>query len=549
AAGDSGLDNFRANSSAGLTQTPGANRSNQLLSWKALDLKGVQFDMSPGAPLKLDVRNTTLTDFFARVIVQPDGTLNLQQLTKKPGEVAGGGDASAQKATRRTLGGSTVTTANGGDATSSGPPVPAEANAIAEAPAARPKGSSKQASDKSGPAPVIAFGPINLVNGRIDFTDLFVKPNYSADLTELAGTLSSFSTAAQGGSPEMADLELRGKAQQTAALVITGKINPLAQPLELDIAAKMRDLDLPPLSPYSVRYAGHGIERGKLSMDVSYKIVDGRLTATNKLVLNRLQFGDEVKDAPNSLPVRMAVALLADRDGNIDIDFPISGSLNDPQFSIGSLVLKAIGNLVVKAVTAPFALLTGGLGAGGGESNAIGFEAGSAELSAAAKEALDKLAKALTERPKLEMTVVGSASLDKERTAFQRQQLRRMVQAEKRRAEVRGGKPASDVTPVTDAEYPELLASVYKRSDVEKPRNLIGLAKDVPTDEMEKLLMNSIPVDAEAMRKLALERATAVRDGMLERKVTTDRIFMGAVQTRPTDADWQPRVELNLERR
>ena len=103
----------------------------------------------------------------------------------------------------------------------------------------------------------------------------------------------------------------------------------------------MRELDLPPLSPYSVRYAGHGIERGKLSMDVNYKIApDGQLTATNKLVLNQLQFGDEVQGAPASLPVRLAVALLADRNGVIDIDLPLSGSINDPQFSIGAADLE-----------------------------------------------------------------------------------------------------------------------------------------------------------------------------------------------------------------
>ncbi|MDR6537625.1 hypothetical protein J2739_003406 [Variovorax soli] len=551
-AGDTSLEDFRANS-ATLTQSPGqANRSNQLLSWKSLTLRGLQVNMVPRAPLAVDVAGTTLTDFFARVIIDPTGRLNLQDLTRKPGQTppAPAGETS----TRRSLGGTTTTTRKPAPP-SGGAPTSAEAMAggtAAPPSAAAPASTAKAAEPANGgPAPVINFGPMNLVNGRIDFSDLFVKPNYSADLTELSGKLSAFSSKPQGDRPALADLELRGKAQQTAALEITGKLNPLAKPLELDITAKMRELDLPPLSPYSVRYAGHGIERGKLSMDVSYRITpDGQLTATNKLVLNQLQFGEEVQGAPNSLPVRLAVALLADRNGVIDIDFPIRGSLNDPQFSLGPLILKAIVNLIAKAATAPFALLTGGLGSGSGDSSTIAFAPGSAALSAEAKQSLDKVAKALADRPALRMTVVGTSSLEQEREAYQRQRVRELAQSEKRRAAVRSNQNAADVAPVTDAEYPELLAAVYQRSDLKtKPRNMIGLAKDVPVKEMEDLLMASIPVDEESMRQLAIERGAAVRDYLLAQKVPSERLFLGAVRTKAGDPNWKPGAELNLSTR
>jgi len=555
-AGDTAVDDFRANS-ATLTQSPGlAARSNQILSWKTLSLRGLQLNMVPNAPLAVDVRETALTDFFARVIIDPTGRLNLQDLTRKPGQTtASAAPPAAEPSTRRSLGGTTTTTTARRAARTGGAPVSAEAmvggapEAAAPAPAVVAKA---PVPDNGGPAPVINFGPMSLVNGKIDFTDLFVRPNYSADLSELTGKLSAFSSKPQGDKPALADLELRGKAQQTASLEITGKLNPLAKPLELDITAKMRELDLPPLSPYSVRYAGHGIERGKLSMEVNYKIApDGQLTASNKLVLNQLQFGEEVQGAPNSLPVRLAVALLADRNGVIDIDFPISGSLNDPQFSLGPLILKAVVNLIVKAVTAPFNLLTGGLGGGGsGESSAITFAPGSATLSTAAKESLDKVAKALTDRPGLQMTVVGTSSLEQEREAYQRQRLRQLAQSEKRRTAARsGGQGAADVAPVTDAEYPELLAAVYKRSEVTKPRNMIGLAKDLPTKEMEDLLMASVPVDEESMRQLAVERGAAVRDYLLAQKLGSERLFLGAVRTKASGADWKPGAELNLATR
>jgi hypothetical protein len=551
-AGDTALDDFRANSIS-LTQSPGFDRNtNQLLSWKTLSLRGLQVSMAPNAPPAVDVRETTLTDFFARVIVDPTGRLNLLNLTKK-GEAEGNAAAatSAEAKTRRSLGGTSTTTAPLPQ--SGGAPASAEAMVGGSPEPARPASApaaTAQAEADTGPKPVINFGPMSLVNGRIDFTDLFVKPNYSADLSELTGKLSSFSSnppKGESGRPALADLELRGKAQQTAALEITGKLNPLAKPLELDITAKMRDLDLAPLSPYSVRYSGHGIERGKMSMDVNYKIAaDGQLTATNKLVLNQLQFGDEVQGAPNSLPVRLAVALLADRNGVIDVDLPLRGSLNDPQFSIGPLIFKAIVNLIVKAATSPFSLLTGGLGGGSGESSTITFEPGSSVLSATAKESLDKVAKALAERPTLQMTVVGTSSLEQERDAYQRQRLRQLAQAEKRRAAVRGGQAGTDVPPVTDAEYPELLTAVYKRADITKPRNMVGLARDLPVKEMENLLITSIPVDEESMRQLAVERGAVVRDYLLAQKLPSERLFLGAVKTKAGGADWKPGAELNL---
>lgn len=523
-AGDTAVEDFRANS-ASLTQSasPGLERANnQLLRWKALSLRGLQVAMVPRAPLTVDVRETTLTDFFARVIVDPTGRLNLQNLTKKSqqeADTAAVTAAAAAATTERTRDGTTTTTT--------------------QAPAAP--------ADASSPPPVIRFGPMSLVNGKIDFTDLFVKPNYSADLSELTGKLSAFAS----DKPEMADLELRGKAQQTAALDISGKINPLAKPLELDITAKMRDLDLAPLTPYAVRYAGHGIERGKLSMDVNYKIsAEGRLAATNKLVLNQLQFGEAVEGAPNSLPVKLAVALLADRNGVIDVDLPISGSLNDPQFSIGSLIFKALGTLIVKAVTSPFTLLTGGFGGGGpGEASAVTFEPGSAALSAGTKESLDKVAKALTDRPALQLTVVGTASLEKEREAAKRQRLRQLLLSEKRRTAARAGQNAADVTAVTDAEYPELLTAVYKRADIPKPRNLIGLAKNLPPKEMEDLLLATLTVNDEAIRQLAVERGAVVRDYLLSKQLPSERLFLGAVRTNPAGNDWKPAAELNLATR
>ncbi len=518
--GQAALDDLRAD---GLGSAPEATRREPLLNWKTLALRGLAVTLEPQRPLRVAVQDTLLSDFFARVIVTPQGRINLQDL-------AGPGPASA---------------AAGPGAAS--PPAGAPAPAAATAPVAG------TAPARVADAPQIDIGPIRLAKGRVLFSDRFIKPNYTTSLTELSGRLSAFSSRppAAGAAPALADLELRGKAEGTASLEVTGRLNPLAQPLVLDITGKVRNLELAPLSPYAVKYAGYGIERGKLSMDVRYQIADGQLGASNNLVLNQLAFGDKVDGAPQSLPVKLAVALLADRNGVIDLDLPISGSLTDPQFSFGAVIGKAVLNLLTRAITAPFSLLAKAFsgGDGGDDLALVTFAPGSAALTAESRAALDKVAKALKERPALRLTAVGASSLAPEREGLRRERLQRMVLAEKRRAT----KPAEgqEVPPVTPAEYPELLKAVYKKAELpNKPRNLIGFAKDIPVPEMEALLLASLAVTEEDMRRLSVQRATAVRDQLAAGEVPLERLFIGAPKVidgpEPGAAGWTPRAELSL---
>jgi hypothetical protein len=396
----------------------------------------------------------------------------------------------------------------------------------------------------------VRFGPITLAGGQVSFTDHFIKPNYSADLSELTGRLGAFSSQppAPGEPPLMAELELRGRAEGTAQLEITGRLNPLAQPLALDIVGRMQGLELPPLSPYSIKYAGHGIERGKLSMEVSYQIQpDGQLTANNKLVLHQLSFGDAVEGAPASLPVRLATALLADSNGVIDLDLPISGSLNDPQFRVSAVIFKLLGNLIMKAVTAPFALLANALGGGGGDASSVAFAPGSAQLDGAAQASLDKVAKALQARPALTLTVVGQAQLASEREGWKGAQLQAMLLAQKRREARRSGADAEAVHSVSAAETPALLQALYRRADnIPKPRNLLGLPKELPPAEVQALLLASISLPDDAMHELATERGVAVRDYLAAHGVAPAQLFLGAVETAPQQDKWTPHAQLTL---
>ena len=531
----------------------------ELLSWKQLRLDALDAQIEPGKAPQVAIGGTQLSDFYARLVIDPSGRFNLQDIVKSDAKATGPAAAASAP----------VSVAASAPASGATPPAAAAPDPL---------------------APVIRFGPTKLVNGRIDFADHFIRPNYSADLTDLNGSLGAFSSVAQAGAPQMADLVLTGRAEGSAALDVRGKLNPLATPLALDIQAKVSDLDLPPLSPYSVKYAGHGIERGKLSMDVGYKILpDGQLTATNKLVLNQLEFGDAVPGAPASLPVQLATALLADSDGVIDLDLPISGSLNDPQFSLGPIIFKAIINLIGKAITAPFTLLARAFGGDAGQDlSQVAFAPGSAVLNGKARTQLDKVAKALADRPGLKLTVAGSARLDNEREGAQRQRLYALVAAEQRSASSGAGAAVQAAAPdgpasasaaasapaaaaseaaaaasiANSPDYPALLKRLYRRADIPgKPRNAIGMLRDIGVPEMEALLMAHIDVGESAMRQLAVQRGVTVKDYLAGKGIAANRLFLGAVQTDApaTDASaapaspasaapaaWVPHAELSL---
>jgi uncharacterized protein involved in outer membrane biogenesis len=464
------------------------NPNEDLLAWKSLQLRGLRVRSAPGQAASVQVAETVLSDYFARVLIDEQGRINLQGLLKPP----------------------------------------------PESPA-----SAAPASAAAGPAPDIRVGPISLVNGQVRFSDRFVRPNYTANLSEVTGSLSAFSNQppAPGQPLALADLSLKGRAEGTATLDVSGQINPLAQPLAMDVRGLVRDLELSPLSPYSAKYAGYGIERGKLSMDVRYRIQpDGQLDANNQIVLNQLSFGERDPGSSANLPVKLAVALLADRDGVIDINLPISGSLNDPQFRLGPVILRVIVNLIGKAITAPFSLIANAFAGGGADASQIDFEPGRATLGEPARRQLEAVAKALQNRPALRLTIHGHAELASEREGWQRARLDGLLRAEKRRRLARAGAEVPADPEIAPAERDELLREVYRRADIPKPRNAIGLAKDIAPAEMAALLAASQVPGEEAMRELAVARAVAVKDFLLGLKLGEDRVFLGAPRLGPVKA-------------
>ncbi|MBV5337397.1 MAG: DUF748 domain-containing protein, partial [Deltaproteobacteria bacterium] len=257
----------------------------------------------------------------------------------------------------------------------------------------------------------VKIGKITLQGGNVRFSDNFVKPNYTANLKKIGGRVSGLST--EPGST--ASLELRGNYDNVAPLSVTAQINPLSAKPYLDLQAEIKGVELTPFSSYSGKYAGYAIEKGKLSLFVKYKIEDGQLVAENRVFIDQLTFGDRI-ESPDAtkLPVNLAISLLKNRNGEIDLDLPISGSLDDPQFSIGGLVIKVIVNLFVKAVTSPFALI-GSMFGGGEELSNVEFDFGRAVISPDSQKRLENLAKALVDRPSLRLEIEGRIDPENDR--------------------------------------------------------------------------------------------------------------------------------------
>lgn len=488
----------------------------ELLSWQALSLSGLRAELAAEKAPRLEVQKAALNDFYARLIVDEQGRFNLRDLGPREAQAAA---ASASAASA---------------------PLPAQS--------------------ASAPALQFRLGELQLANGNVDFSDRFIHPNYSAKLSELQGSLGSVdSTQAQ-----LAPLSLKGKVAGTGLLDISGQLRP-GSPPQMDVRAAATDIELAPLSPYAGKYAGYAIERGKLSTQVHYRIdADGRLQADNQVVLNQLSFGEKI-DSPDAtkLPVLLAVALLKDSQGVIDVNLPVSGSLNDPQFSVGGLILKVIINLLGKALTAPFSLLTGG---GGADMSQVAFAPASAQPAADLQAPLDKVAKALNERPTLNLTLTGWADPQAEKAALQAAQVEALIQAERRRelrrqqlgagrvsAQAATGEGAeAPLPPLGEAERLRLLRQVYQASNLPgRPRNLLGLLKDVPPEQMQGLLAAAQVADAEAMRQLALQRAVGLRDALLARGVPNARLFLASPRLHEAEAGaeakpWVPRVDMAL---
>ncbi|HET6263466.1 MAG TPA: DUF748 domain-containing protein [Usitatibacter sp.] len=444
-----------------------------LLSFRSVRTSGIDFAWAPQAPLALAVGEVVVDRVYSRLVVHPDGKFNVQQLrTATPDE----------------------------------PDAPAVA--VAEP---HPRN--------------VRIDRITFVDGRLNFTDHFIKPNYSADVGEMQGSVVGLSSEPES----RGKVDLKGRYDSASPVTIAGTVNPLRGDLFVDIGAKGQDIELPRLTAYAQRYAGYGIVAGKLTLDVKYHVEDGKLEGRNNITLDQLTFGDKVESPEaTKLPVLFAVNLLKDADGRIALELPISGSLEDPQFGIGALMGQVIGNLLKKAVTAPFSLLAAAFGGGakganggngGGAAGAPGatqeelafvdFAPGRTELEADDQRKLETIARALQGRPGLTLEMAPRMDPDRDLAALRHDALVRLV--------------AADGKVPEEAAYAVAVRAAYTKA------KLPGNAKELTVPAMETALMESLPVGDAELAALQRDRGEKVRAWLVEQgKLPAQRIVLAA---------------------
>jgi Domain of Unknown Function (DUF748) len=526
--GDARLDDFH---------TVDGALGEDLLKWDSLRFDGIDANLNPQ---KVSIREIALDNAFARVVIETNKTINLLAALT-PAET----NAPAQTNTLVVTNKSAAALTNELDLTT---------------------------------APQFSVGSIVISNAAFRFTDHSISPDVNLAVEQFGGTVAGISSEEL----QHADVKLHALVDGVGPVDITGHLNPFSGTQTNELKVSVKDVDLTPTSPYAGKFAGYRIARGKLNLDLEYEIVGKKLDSKNVITLDQFTFGEKV-DSPDAthLPVRLAVAIMKDREGKIILDVPVQGSFGDPQFRVGKVVERAIVNILEKVATSPFSLLGAAFGGGGEELSYQDFAPGSAALSAENTNKLDSLAKGLYERPGLNLEISGSVDTASDRDGLQRIALEKDIRTSQwqslgkserdtttpdqivltpgeRTSWVKKlfgeAETAGKITPALIAANTNLAAAVaqlaarnphYKkggellmnRSSAGPPEStgpaMSAQSKLAPAaDPMETLLSATIPISDGDLEALATERAKAVRAYLLQTgKVEDSRLFLTANQT------------------
>jgi len=479
--------------------------SEGLLKWNSLRLSGIAANLNPPV---VSVEAMRLENVFARVIIETNRTINLMSALR--------------------LGGTNVSSA------------PQWTNRAAALP------------------PQISLTSVVVSNANVQFIDRSIQPNVNITLEQLSGTLSGLSST----NPHPADIHLQGTVDKTARTEITGTINPWSSKQPIDLTLSLKEMDLTPEDPYAGKYLGYRLLKGKLSAQLNYQVSERKVKSENHLTLDQLTLGPKVQSADATrLPVRLAIAILKDRDGRIAVEIPANGSLDDPQFNVGQVFYSAIETVVTRIVTSPFSALAALFGGKGEELSFQEFEPGSTNLLPTALVKLDVLAKGLYERPDLELEIEGSTDPVTDLAALRRAELRKQVVVQKWNA-------AANLFPVrTNATATEVVAprGSWKPFSFEKGTPALKaddsstvpikstLSEDSPTQvpprpfaddkgatalmlifapvegaadtDGEPELLETVEIAPDALRSLAVRRARTVKAYLIQNgKVEAQRI-------------------------
>ena len=391
-----------------------------------------------------------------------------------------------------------------------------------------------QAPDKS-PKPVskdkplgIRIGQIAINDGSANFADFSLTPNFATAIQQLNGQIGTIDSR----QAKPASVDIKGKVDRYAPVTIKGSVNPFDPMAALDIATSFKRVELTTLTPYSGKFAGFRIRKGRLNLDLHYVITKGKLKAENKVVVEQLQLGEKVDSADAvDLPIRLAIALLKDSDGKISIELPVTGDLNNPQFSVMPIVWQTLRNLVVRAATAPFKFI-GGLVTGGGAEDLgnVSFAAGSSELNKDAEDALNTLAKALKERPALRLEIEGTAAASSDGPFLAAERLEREYQYNYYKIlQRRGDKvPAqASLLVVPEKEKAPLLEGIYRtRLKQQPPAEWKDLGDSDRTAKLRDGVIKFWSASDVLLRQLGQDRASTIKDYLVDKgQLEDERVY------------------------
>ncbi|MGU9819252.1 DUF748 domain-containing protein [Pseudomonas sp. LF135] len=450
-------------------------KTRDFLKWQRLALEGVNYQH--GDSLSIDKVN--LLQPYARFMINDDRTTNIDDLLI---------------------------------------PQPADSGA---------KSAAKPAASKDKPLG-IHIGQIAINDGSANFADFSLTPNFATAIQQLNGQIGTIDSR----QAKPASVDIKGKVDRYAPVTIKGSVNPFDPMAALDIATSFKRVELTTLTPYSGKFAGFRIRKGRLNLDLHYVITKGQLKAENKVVVEQLQLGEKVDSADAvDLPIRLAIALLKDSDGKISIELPVTGDLNNPQFSVMPIVWQTLRNLVVRAATAPFKFI-GGLVTGGGSEDLgnVSFAPGSSELNKDAQGALDTLAKALKERPTLRLEIEGTAAASSDGPLLAAERLEREYQYNYYKIlQRRGDKvPAqASLLVVPEKEKAPLLEGIYRtRLKQQPPAEWKDLSSDERTAKLRDGLIKFWGASDVLLRQLGQDRASAIKDYLVDKgQLEDDRVY------------------------
>lgn len=475
------------------------------VSWNTFSVDGIDVSLNP---LKIHTDKILLKDFKNQVIIDKDGAANLSKIFihSEPEEPAGQTPAAPERETDQ-----------------------------------------EKAPEAAVP---VSIGEVLLDNFNFQFIDHSIEPDFETRLNLSKLTVTGLTSE----DFKAADLKGQGSIDEYAPIKIEGSLNPLKEDMFLDLNWSLSNMELSPLSPYTGKYIGRTIEKGKLSTDINYKIENKEISAQNHLILDQFTLGRQV-DSPDdlNLPVSVAIALLKDRNGEINVDLPISGRTDDPSFGIAKPLLKALQNLIVKAATSPFALV-GSIVGGGEELRYIEFAPASAVITDKETEKLDTIKKLMYERPALKLDISGYIDMEADRDALTDLTLARKIKTLSLGKDSPKDIEALDKIELPPEEYEKLIKQVYEEevlTDPEMQQTAKPLKDPALTiGEMENLIRQKIIVTDDELRLLALERARSVKGYLLQEEgVSADRLFLAEPESLSPEKKENfsaSRVELNV---